>query len=72
MCAARLGYDVPHLGLALHPVALPRQTVVGMYLNRQVLARIDEFDQQRKLVAEPFEIVPSDQLRAVAVNQRRQ
>ena len=70
--AARLRNDVPHLGLAVHPVTLPRQTVVGVYLNREILAGVDEFDQQRKFVAETFVIALSHQFGAVAVDQLRQ
>lgn len=62
----RLRNDVPHLGLAVHPVTLPRQTVVGVYLNREILAGVDEFDQQRKFVAETFVIALSHQFGAVA------
>ena len=44
--------DIPHLGLTRTTVALHGQLIVGMNLHREVLARVDELDEQRELIAE--------------------
>ena len=63
------GHDVPHFGLALGLVALPSQFVVRMNLDREVLPGVDEFDEQRELLAETFEVLRAQQLRPVAGDQ---
>ena len=59
-------HDIPHLGLAFRAVALPGQLVVGMHLDREVLARVDELDEQREFVAEAFAVLLAQQAGAVA------
>ena len=44
--------DIPHLGLTRTTVALHGQLIVGMNLYAEVLARVDELDEQRELIAE--------------------
>ena len=44
--------DIPHLRLSGAAVALHGQFVVGMHLHGKVLSRVDEFHEQRKLIAE--------------------
>lgn len=59
-------YHVPHLGLAFRAVALPRQPVVGVHLDREVLPGVDELDEQRKLGAEAFVVASAEQPLPVA------
>ncbi len=51
-CAGRGIDHVPHLGLALRAVAAPGKRIVRVHLDREVLARVDELDEQRELLAE--------------------
>ena len=51
--SAVIVYDVPHLGLAHRVVAAHCQFVVGMDLDGEVVARIDELYQKRETAAEP-------------------
>ena len=44
-------YDIPHLGLALGIVAFCGQFIIRMDLNGEVAFRVNEFDQERELVA---------------------
>ena len=53
-------------------MTLPRQPVVGVYLNREILPRVDELDQQRERLAETFEVGFAEQCGAVAGDQARQ
>ena len=48
----RIGrHDIPHLGLAVALVMLPpRHRIIRMHLDGQVVASVDELDQQGKLV----------------------
>ena len=71
-CALVGVHDIPHFGFAFRLVTLPRQPVVGVYLNREILPRVDELDQQRELLAETFEVGFAEQCGAVAGDQARQ
>ena len=52
--APRLGgEDHPGLGLAVVTGQPPARLVVGVDLDREVLVRVDELDQERELVARP-------------------
>ena len=44
-------YDIPHLGLSLGIVAFCGQFIIRMDLNGEVAFRVNEFDQERELVA---------------------
>lgn len=61
--------DVPHFGFSLGTVPAPSQVVIRMYLNRKILFRIDEFDQQRKFVAETGVIGFSEQITTLPSEQ---
>ena len=50
-------------------MALHSQFVVGVYLHAQVLTRVDELDQQRKLVAETLIDLLSHQQAFVLVDE---
>ena len=50
-------------------MALPCQCIVRVYLDREILTCVDEFDQQRELLSEAFCIGLAEQCCAVACDQ---
>lgn len=67
---ANVGFDyVPHFRLARATVTLLRQFVVGVHLHTQVLARVDELDEQRERVAKLLVHAFADQQTFVLVNE---
>ena len=50
---ADIGFeDIPHLGFSHTAMAFERQFVIGMHLDGEVLAGVDELDQEWELVSE--------------------
>ena len=50
---ADIGFDdVPHLGFAETSVSFLRQFVIGVHLDGEVLAGVDELDEERELISE--------------------
>ncbi len=69
---ARVGQgidDIPHLGLAQGSVEPHGQLVVGVNLHRQVVARIDELEQERERGAILLEDACPHQARAMTLNE---
>lgn len=61
--------DIPHFRFSHGMVPFLGQFVVGMNLYGEVVARIDEFDQQGERIAEPSVIASADQALAVFLDQ---
>lgn len=61
-CRTRLTVDdVPHLGLAEFTLDAHRIVIVRMHLHREIILRIDEFDEQRE-IREPLRMFTEDSL----------
>ena len=62
-------YDVPHLGLPEGIVTLQAEGIIGMHLDREVVAGIDELDEQGEATAKALEDALTDELFAVGMDQ---
>ena len=67
---AHIGFeDIPHLGFTHTAMAFLREFVIGMHLNGEVLAGVDELDEQRELIAELLIDAVSDEKAFVLIDE---
>ena len=63
---------IPHFGLAKRSMALCGKCIVGMYLNRKIVRRIDEFDEQGEFTVVFLHQTFAHDLVAMVGDKRRQ